>query len=152
NRSWWSCVLCAPRSRCCAANARLWKARGATRTGAGRGPRFSRPEHTRTTRTTRSDRLSANAPFPRSEENQGRAATAAPLNRSKEGEALWEHRALRATTHIRTLFAEDPDRAAKYVLEVGDLHVDYSKNLVTDRTLELLIDLARATRVTELRD
>ncbi len=96
--------------------------------------------------------MSANAPFPRSKENQGRAATATPLNRRKEWEALLEHRSLLDTTHIRTLFAEDSERAAKYVLDVGDLHVDYSKNLVTDRTLELLTDLARATRVTELRD
>ena len=51
-----------------------------------------------------------------------------------------------------TLFDGDPDRAERYTLQVGDLHLDYSKHLVTDETLRLLRELAAATGVAELRD
>ena len=53
---------------------------------------------------------------------------------------------------VRALFADAPDRGAAYTLRVGDLHIDYSKHLVTDETLRLLRDLAGATGVAELRD
>ncbi|WP_329183273.1 glucose-6-phosphate isomerase [Actinacidiphila glaucinigra] len=67
--------------------------------------------------------------------------------------ALAEHRAAgRPGPHLRELFAADPDRARRYTVEVGDLRIDYSKNLVTDETLALLRDLAAATGVFELRD
>ncbi|WP_189220911.1 MULTISPECIES: glucose-6-phosphate isomerase, partial [Streptomyces] len=39
-----------------------------------------------------------------------------------------------------------------YTLRVGDLHLDYSKHLVTDETLALLRELAAATDVFGLRD
>ncbi|SCG04961.1 glucose-6-phosphate isomerase [Streptomyces sp. Ncost-T6T-2b] len=42
--------------------------------------------------------------------------------------------------------------ATAYTLRVGDLHLDYSKHLVTDETLRLLRELAAATGVAELRD
>ncbi|MEU8350014.1 glucose-6-phosphate isomerase, partial [Streptomyces sp. NPDC048845] len=53
---------------------------------------------------------------------------------------------------LRELFDTDPGRAGRYSLRVGDLHLDYSKHLVTDETLALLRELAAATGVTELRD
>ena len=46
--------------------------------------------------------------------------------------------------HLRDLFAEDPARGEEMVLEVGDLYLDYSKNRLTPRTIELLCALARA--------
>ncbi|MEU1620758.1 glucose-6-phosphate isomerase [Streptomyces sp. NPDC005722] len=67
--------------------------------------------------------------------------------------ALAEHRdATRPGPHLRELFAADPARAGRYTVEVGDLRIDYSKNLVTDETLALLRELADATGVFELRD
>ncbi|KUM78190.1 glucose-6-phosphate isomerase [Streptomyces curacoi] len=53
---------------------------------------------------------------------------------------------------LRELFAADPGRAQRYVVRVGDLRIDYSKNLVTDETLALLQELAAATDVFGLRD
>ena len=47
--------------------------------------------------------------------------------------------------HIKTLFAEDPERFRKFSLRFNDILVDYSKNIVTDKTLQLLIALARET-------
>ena len=46
--------------------------------------------------------------------------------------------------HLRDLFESDDDRAERFTLEACGLCLDYSKNLITGRTMELLLDLARA--------
>ncbi|MFF1446716.1 glucose-6-phosphate isomerase [Streptomyces sp. NPDC058274] len=74
------------------------------------------------------------------------------LNQTPEWTALAKHREELGETHLRDLFAADPGRGGGYSLQVGDLHVDYSKHLVTDETLRLLRDLAAATGVFGLRD
>ncbi|QLH26893.1 glucose-6-phosphate isomerase [Streptomyces sp. Rer75] len=74
------------------------------------------------------------------------------LDQLPEWSALAEHRKALGDAHLRELFANDPERASRFTLQVGDLHVDYSKNLVTDETLRLLRELASATGVTALRD
>ncbi len=43
---------------------------------------------------------------------------------------------------LRKAFADDPDRARKFSAEAGGLFLDYSKNLVNDRTVALLLELA----------
>ncbi|MBJ7004556.1 glucose-6-phosphate isomerase [Streptomyces griseofuscus] len=68
-----------------------------------------------------------------------------------EWTALADHRA-KGPLHLRELFASDPGRAERYVVRVGDLHIDYSKQLITDETLALLQELAIATDVFGLRD
>ncbi|MCS0599919.1 glucose-6-phosphate isomerase [Streptomyces sp. LP11] len=73
------------------------------------------------------------------------------LTRRPEWAALADHRA-EGRPHLRELFAADPGRAERYVVTVGDLHIDYSKHLVTDETLALLQELAAATGVFGLRD
>ncbi|WP_149202215.1 glucose-6-phosphate isomerase [Actinotalea subterranea] len=55
--------------------------------------------------------------------------------------ALTAHRAA-FTPDLRGWFAADPQRAGRLSHGVGDLHVDLSKNLVTDETLEILVRLA----------
>ncbi|WP_393084741.1 glucose-6-phosphate isomerase [Streptomyces sp. LN704] len=80
------------------------------------------------------------------------ADTRTRLDRTPEWTALGEHREELAGTHLRDLFAADPGRGSGYTLRVGDLHVDYSKHLVTDETLRLLRELAVATDVFGLRD
>jgi glucose-6-phosphate isomerase len=74
------------------------------------------------------------------------------LNQTPEWTALGKHREQLGATHLRELFDADPARGTKYTLTVGDLHLDYSKHLVTDETLELLRELAKATGVAGLRD
>jgi len=44
--------------------------------------------------------------------------------------------------HLRTLFAEDPKRGERLVVEAAGLYFDYSKHRVTDETLRLLLALA----------
>lgn len=69
-----------------------------------------------------------------------------------EWTALGKHREQLAEVHLRELFERDPERAERYTLQVGDLHLDYSKHLVTDETLGLLRELAAAAGVAGLRD
>ncbi|RPF28372.1 glucose-6-phosphate isomerase [Georgenia muralis] len=64
-------------------------------------------------------------------------------------QALAAHAATAGDAHLRDLFAADPERGTRLVAEVGDLYVDYSKNRVTDETLALLVDLARAAGLPE---
>ncbi|GAA2728351.1 glucose-6-phosphate isomerase [Streptomyces nogalater] len=73
------------------------------------------------------------------------------LTHRPEWTALADHRA-QGRPHLRELFAADPGRAERYVVRVGDLYIDYSKQLITDETLALLQELATATGVFALRD
>ncbi|MFB7905635.1 glucose-6-phosphate isomerase [Kitasatospora sp. NPDC056076] len=84
--------------------------------------------------------------------SETRADARTPLDRTPQWAALAKHRAELGETHLRELFAADPERGRTHTLQVGDLHVDYAKHLVTDETLELLRELAAATGVAELRD
>ncbi|WP_461031564.1 glucose-6-phosphate isomerase [Streptomyces mayteni] len=74
------------------------------------------------------------------------------LDRTAEWSALAKHRDDLGEVRLRELFAADPGRAERYEASVGDLRIDYSKNLVTDETLRLLRELAEATGVAALRD
>jgi glucose-6-phosphate isomerase len=74
------------------------------------------------------------------------------LNQTPEWTALAGHREELGEAQLRELFAQNPGRGTGYTLQVGDLHVDYSKHLVTDETLRLLRALAAATDVFGLRD
>jgi glucose-6-phosphate isomerase len=56
--------------------------------------------------------------------------------------ALQDHHAEIGHVHLRDLFAADPRRGSRLILEPGDLHVDYAKHRITDRTVDLLLDLA----------
>jgi glucose-6-phosphate isomerase len=56
------------------------------------------------------------------------------------------------TAHLRTLFADDPARAERYVVEVADLRIDYSKQLIDDAVLAGLLDVAERRGVAARRD
>jgi glucose-6-phosphate isomerase len=77
---------------------------------------------------------------------------ATPIDRSDEWLALAGHRRDMADVHLRGLFAADPERGVRMVLEVGDLYLDWSKHRVTPHTLDLLAALARRAGVEPLRD
>ncbi len=80
------------------------------------------------------------------------AAGRTRLDQLPEWHALAKHREEFGETHLRGLFADDDRRAERYGLQVGDLHLDFSKHLVNDDTLRLLGELAAATGVAQLRD
>ena len=64
------------------------------------------------------------------------------LTQSPAWLALVEHQKAMADVHMRTLFADDPERFDRYTLEVGDLFIDTSKNRITDATIDKLLALA----------
>ena len=53
---------------------------------------------------------------------------------------------------LKEAFAADPERVSKLSFDMDDLHFDLSKNLVDEKTLGLLCDLARAVGLEERRD
>ncbi len=67
-------------------------------------------------------------------------------------QALKEERKAWKALHLRTLFAKDKKRAERFSLQLDDLLLDYSKNLIRPQTLRLLVRLAREAGVEALRD
>jgi len=63
--------------------------------------------------------------------------------------ALKAHQAAVEARHLRELFAEDPGRGERMTAAGAGVHLDYSKNRITDETLALLLDLARESRLEE---
>jgi glucose-6-phosphate isomerase len=61
---------------------------------------------------------------------------------TKSWQNLQRHYKKTKNLHMRTLFAEDPQRFDKFSIRFKDLIVDYSKNRITAETLKALIALA----------
>jgi glucose-6-phosphate isomerase len=74
------------------------------------------------------------------------------LQHSDLWQKLKNHRQQLANSQLRDLFEQDPQRAERFSLQVADLHIDYSKNLITPETVEVLVDLARQADVEKKRD
>ncbi len=55
------------------------------------------------------------------------------LTKSPEWSALTKHFGDVGELHLRQLFADEPDRAARLTAGAGDLVLDYSKHRITDR-------------------
>ena len=65
---------------------------------------------------------------------------------TKAWKALEAHFATHKNRQLKDLFAADPARFDKFSTTFGgDILVDYSKNIISDETLKLLIDLANET-------
>ncbi len=75
-----------------------------------------------------------------------------PLTKRKAWAALKTHHKKIQATHLKKLFADDPKRAERFTVEEVGIYLDYSKNLITEKTVKLLLDLARESRVQERRD
>ncbi|MEO0542174.1 MAG: glucose-6-phosphate isomerase [Pseudomonadota bacterium] len=65
---------------------------------------------------------------------------------------LTDHRATEAPKDMRAAFANDPNRFSNHSLKADDLLLDWSKCLVNEATIALLIDAARQARLEERRD
>ena len=53
--------------------------------------------------------------------------------------------------HMNTLFAKDSERFEKFSIELPNLLLDYSKNLIDCETMDCLLDLAQETQVCQWR-
>ena len=68
----------------------------------------------------------------------------AKLTARPEWQTLQDHYQEMAPRHLRELFAEDQQRAEKTTIEDCGLLLDYSKNRITEKTLQKLLALAEA--------
>ena len=69
-------------------------------------------------------------------------ASIKPLKRRPAWKALAAHLHEIGDLHLRKLFADDPHRGERLTAEAMGIYLDYSKNRITDETLELLLQLA----------
>ena len=65
-----------------------------------------------------------------------------PLTKRKVWKSLQSHYKKVRGLHLRSLFADDPERGKRMTADAVGLFLDYSKNRITGRTLKLLIRLA----------
>lgn len=65
---------------------------------------------------------------------------------------LKEHAQWMSGAKMRFLFKSDPERFDRFSLNFEDILFDYSKNIIQDETMELLLDLARQCQVTQAID
>ncbi len=66
-----------------------------------------------------------------------------PASTRPAWQALLTHHAHIGGTHLRELFAADPDRGTRCTLSAAGIYLDYSKNRIDDETVALLTALAQ---------
>jgi glucose-6-phosphate isomerase len=72
-----------------------------------------------------------------------------PLTSRPAWKALAAHYASVKDIDLRTLFADDPRRGERLALDSVGIYFDYSKNRVTDATIDLLLQLAAESELRE---
>ncbi len=72
--------------------------------------------------------------------------------KSPAWQALRSHYEQTKSAHLRQLFADDPKRAERFSVDAVGLHLDYSKNRITEETMRLLRALADEAKLAERRD
>jgi glucose-6-phosphate isomerase len=75
-----------------------------------------------------------------------------PLTNRKAWAALKAHHKTVQALHLRKLFDDDPKRGGKFTVDALGIYLDYSKNRITDKTLKLLLDLAKESGLRERID
>jgi glucose-6-phosphate isomerase len=73
--------------------------------------------------------------------------TIKPATTQKAWKALANHLLKMKGLHLRKLFAEDPQRGERFTAEAAGLFLDYSKNRITDKTVKLLLQLAKESNL-----
>ncbi len=62
---------------------------------------------------------------------------------------LQEHYAQVKNIHMQDMFRDDPERFSRFSTRYEDIFIDYSKNIVMEETMGLLLDLADETKVSD---
>lgn len=65
---------------------------------------------------------------------------------------LTDHHKVVKSIHLKELFITDPRRSETFSLASGDIFFDYSKNRITQETLQLLFSLAKEAKVEEYKE
>ena len=76
----------------------------------------------------------------------------APLTSSPEWRALEEERRQLQSVSMRQLFADDPERGKRFFVEGAGIALDFSKNRITNQTLDALLALAERCNLSGRRD
>ena len=66
-----------------------------------------------------------------------------PLTKRPAWKALTAHHQKVRDLHLQDLFDKDPKRGKRFTAEAAGLFLDYSKNRITNKTLNLLLQLAK---------
>ena len=74
------------------------------------------------------------------------------VTKMKEWQYLQNHYEQIKTLHLRKLFSENPERAKHFSVEAAAWFLDYSKNRITEQTMQLLLQLAHARKLREAID
>ena len=69
------------------------------------------------------------------------------VNKTKAWKKLESHYKHFRKVEMKDLFACDADRAKKFSVNLEAMYVDYSKNRINDRTMKLLLNLARENKI-----
>ncbi|NJO82919.1 MAG: glucose-6-phosphate isomerase [Blastochloris sp.] len=80
------------------------------------------------------------------------AASSSTLTQRTAWQALASHYQQIRDIHLRTLFAQDPQRGERLTIESDGIYFDYSKNRITDETVRLLVQLAQECDLRERID
>lgn len=64
-------------------------------------------------------------------------------------QALQQHRQLFEDVKMKDLFFNDADRFRRFSIKFDDLLFDYSKNIITENTVEILLELAADSKLKE---
>ncbi len=60
---------------------------------------------------------------------------------------LSEHFEIMKERHMHNMFIEDPGRFSRFSLKFEDILMDYSKNIINEETVALLLDLANEVNI-----
>ena len=66
-------------------------------------------------------------------------------SKTKAWKKLESHYREMKSVHMKDLFAEDKSRSSRFSIRFNDIFLDYSKNIITEKTLDLLFALAAET-------
>jgi glucose-6-phosphate isomerase len=69
------------------------------------------------------------------------------LTKQPAWQALSRHQADIANQSMRDWFLQDPNRSSSFALQVGGIHLDYSRNIITSQSLTLLENLVNSVNL-----
>ena len=64
-------------------------------------------------------------------------------------QALQQHKQLFENVQMKDLFFNDAERFDRFSIKIDDILFDYSKNMITENTVEILLELAADCKLNE---
>ena len=69
------------------------------------------------------------------------------INKKTIRKQLSEHHKALSKFHLRDLFTQDRDRGKNFTTQFANLYIDFSKNIITNETLDLLLEYAKTLNI-----